>query len=507
LFVVPSKALVRYISGVLPALGVQNVPVVTYQGWARNMRLKLLKSTKGHYNEDTPDAVSRLKKHPGMLPILDELAVEQAALVGPDLARVLGDDGASVVEQWNLLSDMRLVPRLSTLLRWVRSDSSNLPAAVRNGAEGRLKALRRRSIDVITDWGEVLTDTGRLTRGFAGYPEVRDSDIKKLVEWCTRQNDGLHDGGAAPDDVKGADGRSLGYEDDPSGRFDYEDDPILLRLIQIKRGGLYDRDGNETLYQHVAIDEAQDRSAIEVKVLLEATAAAGGNPARRSITIAGDTAQRLVFDNNFTGWSSLLEQTGHSAIVRPLKLSYRSTAQVMELAHDVLGDELAPKEAIAAREGAPVELHEFGDIGEAVAFLGDSLRMLMSREPSASVAVVSRHSEQADAYYAGLMRAEVPNLRRVRRDDFSFRPGIDVVEVSHVKGLEFDYVVMVDVTAATYPPNVDARHLLHIGATRAAHQLWLVSSGEPSPLLPESMRYGAAGLPEVAQSKSSAGES
>jgi DNA helicase-2/ATP-dependent DNA helicase PcrA len=56
--------------------------------------------------------------------------------------------------------------------------------------------------------------------------------------------------------------------------------------------------------------------------------------------------------------------------------------------------------------------------------------------------------------------------------------------VSQVKGLEFDYVVMVDVNAATYPDTVEARHLLHIGVTRAAHQLWMIATAEPSPLLP-----------------------
>src|SRR3569623_785962 len=52
---------------------------------------------------------------------------------------------------------------------------------------------------------------------------------------------------------------------------------------------------------------------------------------KRSVTIAGDTAQRLVFDNIFTGWASLLQVIatgpsgvgGQPAIVRPLKLSYR----------------------------------------------------------------------------------------------------------------------------------------------------------------------------------------
>jgi hypothetical protein len=135
----------------------------------------------------------------------------------------------------------------------------------------------------------------------------------------------------------------------------------------------------------VAIDEAQDRSALEVKVLVEAVHAPEGNPDQRSVTIAGDTAQRLVFDNNFTGWADLLAQTGQPAIVRPLKLSYRSTAEVMLLAREVLGPELAPDEPLAARPGEPVELHEFGDIGEAVAFLSDALRGLMAREPSGVV--------------------------------------------------------------------------------------------------------------------------
>src|SRR5690606_23233461 len=137
--------------------------------------------------------------------------------------------------------------------------------------------------------------------------------------------------------------------------------------------------------------------------------------------------------------------------------------------------ELAPDEPLVARSGEPVELHAFGDVGEAVAFLADALRGLAGREPSASVAVIARHPEQAATYYAGLSHAEVPALRRVRNHDFGFTPGIDVTDVTQVKGLEFDYVILVEVNASSYPDTVESRHLLHIGATRAAHQLWLVS--------------------------------
>ena len=62
-----------------------------------------------------------------------------------------------------------------------------------------------------------------------------------------------------------------------------------------------------------------------------------------------------------------------------------------------------------------------------------------------------------------------------------------IYEKMVVKGLEFDYVVIVECNAATFPVDSETRHLLHIAATRAAHQLWVFSTGTPSLLLPESL--------------------
>ena len=159
--------------------------------------------------------------------------------------------------------------------------------------------------------------------------------------------------------------------------------------------------------------------------------------------------------------------------------------------HQVLGP-LAPPAGAPARPGAPVELHQFENMGEAVGFLAAALRSLMSREPTASVALIARFPSQADAYHAALVRAEVPALRRVRREDFPFTPGIDTTDVAQVKGLEFDYVVLLDVTASSYPDSVEARHLLHIAATRAIHQLWLIAVGPTSPLVPPGLAGPAA---------------
>jgi DNA helicase-2/ATP-dependent DNA helicase PcrA len=263
-------------------------------------------------------------------------------------------------------------------------------------------------------------------------------------------------------------------------RLDEEDDALLLRLYQLAHGKLTRVDGEPLVYDHIALDEAQDLSAAEVKLLYQAT------DARRSVTIAGDVAQRVIFDNAFRGWEALLADVGvaSSIRIRPLKLAYRSTAPVMRFAQRVLGPLLPPDAGeIQARPGAEVTLHPFEGMGEAVAFVADALRSLGGREPSASVALLTRHSGQADAWYAALARAEVPQLRRVRRQDFAFAPGVDVTEVGQVKGLEFDYVILLDVNESSYPDSIEARHLLHIGATRATHQLWLVSTGPVSPLV------------------------
>ena len=498
LFVVPSKALVRYVQGVLPSLGVTGVPVVTYAGWARSTRLRCLPDSPIRYNDDPPEEVARVKKHPALLAAVEEHVVRQTQTIGNELAAVAGDHTDAVIAEWNRHVGRALLPRLAKLAAWTRK--ADLAVPVRIGLEGLVRRWRERGDDVLADWAELLTDPVVLREAFApaiAAGDLTGRDLDRAIAWVRRQTappvQQPTDDEGTP--IESADGAPVEDESDPGGKMDDEDDPILLRLVQLKRGGLQAPSGDELRYQHVAIDEAQDRSVIEVKVLVEAVVAPERVAADRSVTIAGDTAQRLVFDNAFRGWADLLERTGiaggkGAAVVRPLRLSYRSTAEVMLLAREILGPELAPEEPLAARPGEPVELHEFSDIGEAVAFLGDALRNLMAREPTASAAVISRHPEQADAYYDGLSRAEVPGLRRVRRDEFLFQPGVDVTDVANVKGLEFDYVVMVDVNAQSYPDVPWARHLLHIGVTRAAHQLWLVSTAEPSPLVPAALRDG-----------------
>jgi DNA helicase-2/ATP-dependent DNA helicase PcrA len=512
LVVVFNAALARYISQVLPALGVQGVAIRPYEDWAARLRAVHFPRLPRPYHDETPGVVTRLKKHPAMLRCIDDHVAELESSLGARIAAAAeGHDGADgALRNWNATTDRPLAHRVHALTRWLRErsarefDTDTRVRLERLAAEGM-----RTARDVSGAWADLLTDSKRLAAALERHAPgaFSDAELRRAHAWCSaRCSDALTEAeeraetvesstvarGArradphpatreADDDIlDGVDGSSIADH----VALDREDDALLLRLYQklvgpLRRGGA----GKEALvYEHVLIDEAQDLSPVELDVVLGTISKA------QSVTLAGDVAQRLHLDNGFSDWNTVLSDLGLSHVaVEPLRLSYRSTKPIIDFSHAVLGH-LAPKDApLPTRDGIPVEAFQFSHSGDAAAFMAESLRGLMQSEPRASVAVIARYPEQADLYSDALNKGEVPYLRRIADQDFPFRPGVDVTDVRQVKGLEFDYVVLVDVNDASYPADDEARHLLHIGATRAAHQLWVLTGERPSTLLPESL--------------------
>jgi DNA helicase-2/ATP-dependent DNA helicase PcrA len=489
LVVVAQRQLVRYIERLLPSLEIHGVKVMAFADWTRAAVARLLGRRKRRVVDDVPADVSRVKKHPGMIIAIRKQLDRRRQEADDAIAAACANrpDGDALLRRWQQSPDEPLVPRLLAY-----RDGPLVDLGVNQDTRERVKrALQRvyeRTTDIIGEWEELITDAGLIesvdvddaTRTTFG------NHVKRQVEEIEEQD--IDEERRDPVD-------QLEDPDDPIQAFDLHDLPIVMAMQVLRRGGLFDADGNPIAHDHIVVDEAQDLSAIEVLPLL---AAAGE---RQSVTLAGDVVQKVVFDNGYETWEELEEQLGpaqkkRAVAVEPLQLSYRSTAEVVAFARDVLGP-LAPTVVPkAVRSGAPVEVFSFVDPGEEVAFLADNLRALMGREPQASCAVLLRYPERAKFFYDRLADAEVPRLRLVlpgdggdlADDEFSFAPGIDITTVAKVKGLEYDYVVLVEVTEQMYPDAVAARHLLHIGATRAAHQLWVTTSIEaPSPLLPAAM--------------------
>ncbi|MEM7448359.1 MAG: 3'-5' exonuclease [Myxococcota bacterium] len=500
LVVVFNDALVRYIARVLPSLGVEGVEVVTYQNWASKARRARYDFLPNRYAEETPTVVTRMKKHPVMLRLMEAYAKQAVEEIEQALSAALKtmEDGDRVLRFFRNSTRGAPGQRLSKLLRWAnnRLGSKYPPAHLGQGIRHALDRVARRAretkLDVLTAWADLLTDRQLLLNAFEGLDTkvLTKRELEWAHAWCTRRcpqivacRDEASERSEGEARSSGESARGIDGEDEREEvLFDEEDDALLLRLTQLLTGPL--RAKRESLrYEHILLDEAQDLSPVELAVVLETTGPSG------SITLAGDVAQRLHMDNGFSDWRTVLSDLRFDRVdVEPLKLSYRSTHEILDFATDVLGPLRNEVSGKATRHGAPVELFRFGDAGECVGFLAEALRELVRAEPLSSVAVIARYPEQADLYFRGLHRGEVPNLRRIADQDFPFRPGVDVTDIRQVKGLEFDYVILVECDAATYPEDVETRHLLHIGATRAAHQLWLTITGRPSPLIPASLR-------------------
>jgi DNA helicase-2/ATP-dependent DNA helicase PcrA len=428
LVVTHGAALADYIGQVLPALGVEGVRVVSFAEWARKELRRAIPGLKARLVDDVSPLVSRLKSHPALLHALERRVAE-----------FRGRRSASaVVELWaELLTNRK---RLYLLL----PADPEIPMSARELAEAQDQLLSR--VSAVLD----LDPAERRERRRAAA--------------------------ADDDDIRGETGIDGLATDEQPAELDIHDVALLLRAHQLLRGP-------KPALDHLFVDEAQDLSPTALSVLIAHTSS------ERSITLAGDTAQRLSLDNGFSEWRAVVRHLGVSGVaVEPLRISYRSTREILAFSQHVMGPLGDAEPSRAPRSGAPVEAHRFPGTGAAVGFLAEALRPLSGREPRATVAILARHPEQADRYFEGLSRAEVPLLRRVRHQDFSFRAGIEVTDIRQAKGLEFDYVVLVDVNAATFGADDESRHLLHIAATRAAHQLWLVITATPSPLLPEHLR-------------------
>ncbi|HXU03088.1 MAG TPA: 3'-5' exonuclease [Polyangia bacterium] len=475
LVIVYQRALAAYVSRVLPSLDVEGVPVMTFAGWSDAARRAALPTLDAGLTEETPPLVMRAKAHGAMLRIIDDRQTALLDWCRTQLQTELAGkaDGDAAVAFWDGTSGPADL-RVTALATWVRD--SNLDPASRNALENVGRALRARTRDVLGEWASLLTDREALGTGFARHAPglFSPGQLDDIHRWCV-----------ARDRLRTA-GR--GGEDDETFALDAEDDALLLRIYQRQRGRLpapgAAKDAKAVLaYEHLMIDEVQDFSPLELAVLLDATSA------QRSVTLAGDTAQAIAPEHGFTSWTELLDflSIAHER-VEPLRVSYRSTREIVDIAEHVLGPLIGDVRPVAPRGGAPVESFPFSSAGECAEFLSHALKELVRNEPDASVALLARHPEQARLAYEALVRAEVPSLRLVADQDFSFSAGVDVTDVRQSKGLEFDIVILLDVNDASYPVTDDARRLLHVAMTRAAHQLWITYVGTASPLLPDGLR-------------------
>lgn len=226
--------------------------------------------------------------------------------------------------------------------------------------------------------------------------------------------------------------------------------PILYLAIKLE-GKKVTKD-----YRHVVIDEAQDYSPLQFKVVRELTGT-------KYFTVVGDVNQRLI---KYSDLAPMMELEKIFDDVNPeiynLNKSYRSTYEIMEYANKYLDeDRIIP----IVRHGKPVEEIEFHNNEELSESIIESLKEF-SNEGLESIAIITRDKEELEKVY-NLISNKV-HLVKFDNEDVLYKGGNVIIPSYFAKGLEFDGVIIVD-NGSSKDENEDL--IKYIMSTRALHRL------------------------------------
>jgi DNA helicase IV len=220
-------------------------------------------------------------------------------------------------------------------------------------------------------------------------------------------------------------------------------------------------------FGHVIVDEAQELSAMAWRMLMRRCPA-------RSMTVAGDTAQRGAAWG-VRSWAEALEPHAPGAWrVEELTVNYRTPVEIIEVAADVLASvspELRPPRSVRETGVAPWALRlEEAELparlaevvaGEASATGDGKLAVLV---PAGRVEELSR------------LVAAVPGAA-AERGPSALDARIAVLTVAEAKGLEFDSVLIVD-PAGIVADSPRGAADLYVALTRATQRLGVVHGGD-----------------------------
>jgi DNA helicase IV len=241
-------------------------------------------------------------------------------------------------------------------------------------------------------------------------------------------------------------------------------------------------------YGHVVVDEAQDHSAVALRVI-------GRRSPNGSMTVLGDLAQSTTPAGQ-EDWSEALAHLTRAArdrkgSVEHLTIGYRVPAPILDVANRLLP--LTAVRTVASTsvraEGEPPAFHRTSrsDLGRDVAQV---VRAVKHRHPNTGIVAPERLiGELGEALAVVALRA-ASRVQDLARDE------VPIFSAEAVKGLEFDGVIVVNPHEILDGTARGAR-LLYVAMTRAVQVLHMVADDAP----PDVLELDATHDPAVASAR------
>ncbi|MFN2261262.1 MAG: UvrD-helicase domain-containing protein [Psychroflexus sp.] len=207
--------------------------------------------------------------------------------------------------------------------------------------------------------------------------------------------------------------------------------------------------------KHLVIDEMQDYSAIQYKVLLYLY------PCKK--TILGDINQSV---NPFSSSNlNTIEKLMPNAESMTMLKSYRSTFEITEFTKRISKNiAVEPLE----RHGDVPQILKFSSAEDEFEYIKSQIHKFKESGQN-SFGIICKTQTQADELYSKL-KPEVNALKLLDATSIAFEGGVVITTAHLAKGLEFDWVLVPFASAKNYKTEPD-RQMLYVACTRAMHKL------------------------------------
>ncbi|MGL1832076.1 HelD family protein [Rhodocyclaceae bacterium SMB388] len=248
------------------------------------------------------------------------------------------------------------------------------------------------------------------------------------------------------------------------GKLEYADVFPLIHLKLRLEGVANPRKG----VKHLLVDEMQDYTPVQYAVL--------GRLFSCRKTILGDASQSV---NPYTSSTAeTIRDSLQSATSVKLTKSYRSTWEIMEFALSISPN---PELEAMKRHGQAPEVVVCRKPAQMIVRIGQEIEALLTSTHQ-SLAIIAKTQKQAIKLHKALVAAG-NDAHLLDTDSVGLSGGAIVCTAHLAKGLEFDRVIVADVSSGNYRTEME-RNLLYVACTRAMHRLTLIAVGAPSALLP-----------------------
>lgn len=275
----------------------------------------------------------------------------------------------------------------------------------------------------------------------------------------------------------------------------YKEPSDAMRDVRV----LLKQHGDDGLYSHVVVDEAQDFNAEAFRLIRDMVP-----ESKNDIFIAGDAHQRIY------GHKVVLGQCGIKIIGRSkkLKLNYRTTDEIRKWAVRLLSGENIDdmddgvdtnSDYKSLYHGPEPLVKSFESYEDEVYFIDKYIQNIKKDDSESRICIVARTQKIIDAYsqYFTDKNISTVKISRNTKDNIS-NNGIRLATMHRVKGLDFDHVIIASMNTGVVPLVLSERSdeqqiedekllreksIVFVAATRAKKSLLVTYYGDKSEIL------------------------